>query len=82
MEEKNQVKQHNSSSTVQTAAVIKSNLNISNLIEMQTPGEQRLDSDMLADRKAADAVCGDSNVSEDPVQESDTGVGIVWTGKS
>lgn len=42
---------------------MKSNLNISNLIETETLEKQRLDFDMLADRKAADAVCADSSIS-------------------
>lgn len=36
---------------------------MSNLIETETPGQQRLDCDMLADGKPAGAACGDSSVS-------------------
>lgn len=32
-------------------------------METETSGKQRLDSDMLADRKATEAMCGDSSVS-------------------
>lgn len=53
--------------------ITKLNLVIQNLIETEIPGNQRLYSAMLADRKGADAVCvtTEFQVTRDPVQQSD-----------
>ena len=58
--------------------ISKLNLVIRNLIETEIPGNQRLYSSVLADRKDVDAVCVTTvfQLTRDPVEQSDAKIRI------